>query len=425
MLDRREFLQKSVTLGAAAAVSTLSFPAILHARNKYPTIRVLGTHVTLQEALRKKAQEDLGINIEFFPGGSAEVMLKASIDPGSFELYEQWSNSIRPLWDADAIQPIEIKRLKYWKEINSLSKTGRISPEAKLGAGDSPNKILFIQEDGSLGSTPTSEISFMPYVHNVDSFGYNSAVIAKGIPYETESWGWMLDEKHHGRVALVNEPTIGIFDAALAIEAKGLMKFKDIGDMSRSEIDRLFEILIDYKRKGHFRGVWSSVPHSIELMASGEVDIESMFSPAVSALNGDGIPCIYAAPKEGYRAWHGVQCLSSAARGERKDAAYEYMNWWLSGWPGAFISRQGYYISNPERSRTQMSPAEWDYWYAGKAAASDLRGTDGKVSVKKGDVRTGGSYKQRFENIAVWNTVMPNYDYTLQKWNEFVLTRGQ
>jgi putative spermidine/putrescine transport system substrate-binding protein len=423
-LDRREFLKKGALLGASAAVSTLSFPAILHAKNKYPTIKVIGTHVTLQETIRLQAQKDLGINIEFYPGGSAEVMLRASTNPGSFDLYEQWSNSIRPLWESDSIQPIEVKKLKYWDEINPLSKTGKISENAKLGAGDSPNKILFIQKDGSLGSNPTDQISFMPYVHNVDSFGYNSNVIKKGIPYETESWAWLLDAKYHGRVALVNEPTIGIFDAALAVQARGLMSFEDIGNMSRAEIDKLFHILLEFKKKGHFRGVWSSVPNSVELMANNQVDIESMFSPAVSALNGQGIPCIYAAPKEGYRAWHGVQCLSSESTGERKDAAYQYMNWWLSGWAGAFIARQGYYISNPQRARMFMSQDEWDYWYVGKAAAKNLQGTDGKVSVYKGDIRTGGSYVKRFENIAVWNTVMPNYEYTLSKWNEFVLARS-
>lgn len=421
-ISRREFLIKSAGIGTVAA-TTLTFPAILHARNKYPTIKVLGTHVTLQEEIRRKAQNDLGINIEFFPGGSAEVMSRASLDPGSFDIYEQWSNSIRPLWEADAIQAIDTEKLTYWDEINSLSKTGRISSKAKFGAGDAPNKILFIQEDGSLGSKPTQKVSFMPYVHNVDSFGYNSAVIPKGIPYETESWAWLLDEKNFGRVALINDPTIGIFDAALAVQAKGLMKFNDIGNMSRTEIDTLFKILIDYKKKGHFRGVWSSVPHSIDLMAKNEVDIESMFSPAVSTLNGMDVPCVYAAPKEGYRAWHGVQCLSSACEGEQKDAAYQYMNWWLSGWAGAFIARQGYYISNPERARIQMTPQEWDYWYDGKVAQTDLRGTDGKVSVKKGEMRRGGSYTRRYENIAVWNTVMSNYDYTLNKWNEFVLTR--
>jgi len=148
--------------------------------------------------------------------------------------------------------------------------------------------------------------------------------------------------------------------------------------------------------------------------------IESMFSPAVSALNGKNIPVTYAAPKEGYRGWHGVMCLSSSTQGREKDAAYEYMNWWLSGWAGAFIARQGYYISNPQRSKAELSPEEWDYWYQGKSATRDLTGTDGKVSVRKGESRRGGSYEKRLSNVAVWNTVMPTYEYSLQKWYEFI-----
>ena len=192
--------------------------------------------------------------------------------------------------------------------------------------------------------------------------------------------------------------------------------------MSRQEIDQLFTILHDLKRQGHFRGVWNSVPHSVDLMARGEVVIESMFSPAVSSLNGKGIPCIYAAPKEGYRAWHGVMCLSKKATGYAQDAAYAYMNWWLSGWPGAFIARQGYYISNPERSRPYLTEDEWNYWYLGKAAENALKGPDGKISVQPGSVRTGGSYEQRFSNVAVWNTVMNNYEYSLSRWGEFMLS---
>ena len=107
-------------------------------------------------------------------------------------------------------------------------------------------------------------------------------------------------------------------------------------------------------------------------------------------------------------------------QGRNKDAAYEYMNWWLSGWPGAFIARQGYYISNPQRSAQYLSQAEWDYWYQGKPASETLLGTDGKPSVSKGEQRSGGSYESRFSNVAVWNTVMPNYEYSLQKWYEFI-----
>lgn len=419
-MDRRTFLRQSGAI-ASATVTTLAFPSIAKAYNRKPTINVLGTHVTLQETIRHQAEKDLGIKIKFFPGGDAEVLLKASTNPGSFDIYEQWSDSIKVLWMANAIQPIDIKKLNYWHEINELSKTGRLTATSSIGLGDAPHKILYFQADGSLGSTPTDSISFLPYVHNTDSFGYNSAIIPKGIPYETESWGWLLDNCYAGKVAIVNAPTIGIFDLALAAQAQGLMTFDDMGNMSRDEIDALFEIVIAKKRQGHFRGVWTSVPHSIEWMASGEVILSSMFSPAVSVLNGRGMPCIYAAPKEGYRAWHGVMCLSSETQGERKEAAYAFMNWWLSGWPGAFIARQGYYISNPQRSKSFMSQSEWDYWYDGKPAAKPLLGTDNKVAVRLGEVRTGGSYLKRFENVAIWNTVMDNYEYSLIKWNEFLL----
>ncbi len=419
-MDRRTFLFQGGAI-ASAAISSLAFPHIAKAYNSKPTIRVLGTHVTLQETIRQQAEKDLGINIEFYLGGDAEVLLRASTNPHSFDIYEQWSDSIKILWMANAIQPIDIHKLNYWHEINDLSKKGRLTDTASIGLGDAPHKLLYFQADDSLGSAASGRISFLPYVHNTDSYGYNAAIIPEAIPYETESWGWLLDERYHGKVAIVNAPTIGIFDLALAAKAHGLMTFNDMGNMSREEIDALFDIVIAKKRRGHFRGVWTSVPHSVELMASGEVVIASMFSPAVSKLNGMGIPCIYAAPKEGYRAWQGVMCLSRELQGERLEAAYAFMNWWLSGWPGAFIARQGYYISNPQRSKAFMSESEWDYWYDGKPAAKPLQGTDGKISVREGEVRRGGSYQQRFEHVAIWNTVMDTYEYTLIKWNEFLL----
>jgi len=383
-------------------------------------LRVLGTHVTLQEPLRRQAEKDLGIEIQFTPGGSARVLHQAATRPDSFDLYEQWSNSIMVLWQAGSLQAIDTRRLTYWNEINDLTRTGKLTPQAKVGAGDAPNKLLFVQKDNSIGSNPTDRISFLPYVHNVDSFGYNTAVVPKGVPYETESWSWLLDERWKGRVALVNEPTIGLFDAALAVQSAGLASFEDIGSLTRSEVDRLFKILVELRKDGHFRGIWNSVPNSVDLMARGEAVVESMFSPAVFALKSQGVDCVYASPKEGYRAWHGVMCLSSAATGPNKDAAYEFMNWWLSGWPGAFIARQGYYISNPQRSRQHLSAAEWDYWYDGRTATEDLRGTDGNVAVRSGETRDGGSYERRFSNVAVWNTVMDTYEYSLPLWNEFL-----
>ena len=416
-IPKRSTLKKLAVIGLAAG--TITHAPYVFARKKV-TVRVLGTHVTLQEAIRKQAMSDLGINIVFSPAGSAAVLQRASMDPGSFDLYEQWSNSINVLWNAGSIQPIEKKRLTYFNEINSLTKTGKLTPNANIGAGDAPYTLLNVQANGTLSAQESDHISFLPYVHNVDSFGYNTEFIKPGTAYETESWGWLLDEQNRAKVGIVNAPTIGLFDLALAAQSKGLIKFDNIGAMTRSELDRLFNILLDFKRQGHFSGYWNSVPESIEFMKSNRVHIQSMFSPAVSALNSQGVKVRFAAPKEGYRGWHGVMCLSSQTQSSVKDAAYDYMNWWLSGWPGAFIARQGYYISNPQRSKALLSPNEWAYWYDGEAASARLLDTNGQIAVKPGEQRSGGSYLKRLSNVAVWNTVMPTYDYSLQKWYELI-----
>lgn len=416
---RRQFLGQAAV--AAMGASYLSSPPAVHASREI-TLRVLGTDVTLQEDIRRQAEKDLGIRIVFEPSGSAGTLQKASTRPESFDVYEQWSNSINVLWYANAIQPIEKSRIRRWNEINPLTKSGQLTPEMKIGAGDAPHKILHVQSDGNLGPNATDHISFVPYVHNVDSFGYNTSVIPQGVAYETESWGWLLDDAYRGKVGLVNEPAIGIFDAALAAKAKGLVEFEDLGNLKRSEVDSLFEVLLDYKRRDHFNGIWNSVPQSVRFMKSGRVVIESMFSPAVSSLNGMGIPVTYAAPKEGYRGWHGVLCLSSAATGHVRDAAYDYMNWWLEGWAGAYMARQGYYISIPERTKQYLSESEWNYWYQGRQAATDLPGADGTIAVKRGSYRTGGSYHERLGNVAVWNTVMDSYEYSLVRWYELLTT---
>jgi len=108
--------------------------------------------------------------------------------------------------------------------------------------------------------------------------------------------------------------------------------------------------------------------------------------------------------------------------GRALDVAYAYLNWWLSGWPGAVMARQGYYMSIPKRVRPFLDPAEWDYWYEGKPAAKDLEGTDGRVAVRAGAVRSGGSYWRRASRIAVWNTVMDEHNYLARRWSE--LTAG-
>ena len=88
--------------------------------------------------------------------------------------------------------------------------------------------------------------------------------------------------------------------------------------------------------------------------------------------------------------------------------------------PAAFVARQGYYHSIPDNAKKYLEPAEWDYWYDGKAAAKDLADPFGTIIIKKGDVRTGGSYWNRYSKIAVWNSLMDENDYLVKRWTEFL-----
>ena len=68
--------------------------------------------------------------------------------------------------------------------------------------------------------------------------------------------------------------------------------------------------------------------------------------------------------------------------GLKLDCFYEYMNWYTSGFPGAFIAREGYYSAQPENARKFLTEAEWDYWYGGKPAATDIVDPFGKAGGK-------------------------------------------
>lgn len=396
----------------------IAAPAV-HTSGKV-TLRVLGTGVTLVDTIREQACADLGLNIEFDVLDGVGAQQQAVMRQDSFDVYDQWFHSVELLWLAGAIQPIEVNRIQAWDQVNALSKEGRLTTDVQVAAGDAPIKRLYVQGDGSLGPRPRDRISMLPGVHNVDSFGYNLEEISNGVPYGTESWGWLLDEKWRGRVALVNDPAIGVMDAVLAVRAAGLMSFKDIGNITLDEIDALIAILMEKKNAGHFKHFWNSFAEADELMARREVVMESMWSPSVTGLRVRGIPVCYAAPKEGYRAWHGGMCISSRAKGRVLDATYEYLNWWMSGWAGAVMARQGYYFSIPELVREHLTEAEWKYWYQGEAAPIDLRDPNDRIAVHAAEIRDGGSYWQRFANIGVWNSIMDEHNYLVRRWNEMI-----
>ena len=192
----------------------------------------------------------------------------------------------------------------------------------------------------------------------------------------------------------------------MVCEAMGEIQYGDKGNMTKEEIDKTIGIFTEAKKAGQFRAFWKSFDESVNLMASGEVVIQSMWSPAITAVRSKGIPCVYQPLKEGYRSWGGGLGIAAHLSGKELDAAYEYINWYLSGWVGGFLMRQGYYSAAVETSKEYMSADEWGYWFEGKAAKGDIVNPQGVKMESAGAVRDGGSFYDRMGSVACWNAVM-------------------
>lgn len=414
-LTRRDFM--GTTAKAVAAGGVLSaLPTGFNIVQGKETLRSVGLGVSIINEIQSQASKDLGINIRGQALGYGAMFSKMLTQNGQYEIAEGYYNDMDVMGPAKVWQPIDTKRIKDWDKVTDLAKTGKLTANAKYGQGDAPFRHLWLDKNGNKVEGPSRYISLVPAWHNADSIGYNPEETKRPIT----SWADLFSPDFKGRVALINTPQIGTMDAALGMEALGLHKFKDKGNMTKKEIDILTDFLIKKKREGHFRAFWETFGQSVNLMVSGEVALESMWSPAVTAIKAEGVPCVYAFPKEGMRGWHGGVGISAKVTGKRLDAAYEYLNWWLDGWAGAFVARQGYYMSVPDNVKKHLEPAEWDFWYMGKAASKELSDPFDNPIIKKGEVRDGGSYWDRFSNIAVWNSLMDENEYLVKRWNEFL-----
>ena len=384
------------------------------------TLKVLGTFISLLEAVRVRASADLGFDLAFEALDFPSCQRKAALDPEAYHIYDQTFHNLSIVWYWGALQSLDTERLKRWGSVGSLTRLGGVDKYASRGVGDVPMNKLYVQPDHSLGPEATRYIAMLPTVHNFDSFAYDLRVF-NGDTRPRESWAMLFDPRAKGRLALVDEPAIGLLDAALAAEAIGALHFENIGNMTPSELVALFRFLRAKREEGFFVRCWATNEEGAGLLRRGETAIQSMWSPMYNDLGRARLHVREAAPEEGYRAWHGGISIARHVAGAHLEMAYEYLDWWLSGWAGATMARQGYYISAPEAVRSYLTPAEWDYWYDGQEATSDLVGVDGEtVVVPKGAKRSGGSYVERARRIAVWNTAMDEYNYASRLWSRFV-----
>ena len=467
-LSRRELLKRGAVGGAAiAGAGSLSGSALAagsrSGKKEAVTLRVLTLGVEWPQGAQATAEKDLGIKFQLTAVGSVEQTQKAITAPESFDIFGGYVHQDKQIFPTGNLQPIDTAKIAAWKDLYPLFSAGKLNPASTTctyGDGDAPFRLIHSDSTGKYkvpgvsttanskaknrmvqwidettgkpaGGLPEPQsVIGVPHAFNMDSMGYNSEVIQ--LEPGKVSWAQLLNPKWKGRVSILNDPTIGMIDAGNAASAMGLMKFKHLGNMSKVEIDTLTKILTKYKKQGQFRAFWSTFNESVNLMASKEVVIESMWSPAVALLVAQGVPVRFAAPPEGFRGWCSVTGISAKVTDPAKlKACYDYLNWGYSGALGASIMRQGYYIGNGAKLNSWISsPAgkaagyssdEYDFWYQGKPAVRDLTGITGQVGdIKKGSVRDGGSFVNRACKYTAWNSYMVENEFQTTRWNDFL-----
>src|SRR6266853_1084728 len=351
--SRRSLLKSAAAGGAVITTEAVSgFPTVWAQNTKDVTLVHAGGSYAAIKEIGDQASKDLGFKI-VMQAITDDVQLNRSLtQPASIDINNIDSTKLPYLAGKGVLASIPVTKYKLWGDTVPLFTKGSY-PNGKMAStqGLAPIEAMFYEAaDGKkLATKPTEFLTMIPTIYNADTLGIRPDLV--GGRDKVVSWKDLLDPKYKGKTALVDYAPVGVMDVAMALESRGDFKYADKGNMTKAEIDKTIKIMIDLKKGGHFRSFWSTFDQSVNLMASGEVVIQSMWSPAVTAVRSRSIPCVFQPLQEGYRGWGYTLAPMKHLAGLKLDCFYEYMNWYTSGFQGAFIARQGYYSSVPENAK--------------------------------------------------------------------------
>lgn len=233
----------------------------------------------------------------------------------------------KPLVQNKLIVPLDTGRIQNWGTNRYISKF--------LGKGSSG--FDFISYEGKVYGFPT--------ILQGDSFAY--------IPAETgeqDSYGALFDPKFRGFSALEDNFTTTGQKTAMYLKDSGQATIEDPSDMTPSEIKTVVDFLIEKKKDGQFRTIWSSFNDAVNLLVNREIKVMDAWEPIVIAAQQKGIKVKYAVPKEGYLLWSYVSYLVAkpGLSSAEQDARYKLVNFMGGPWYGATITLLRGYMTNPQ-----------------------------------------------------------------------------
>ncbi|MEA2767095.1 MAG: putative spermidine/putrescine transport system substrate-binding protein, partial [Acetobacteraceae bacterium] len=298
----RGFSRRSLlaTAGVAAGSGAITgFPTIWAQNIKNVTLRQFGTGVSNLNAVADKVKSDLGFTLSMTALDTDAVTQKAVTQPKSYDIADIEYFAIKKVFPTGVMQPMDAKKIKLYDKIVPIFTKGKLTPDSPIAQGTTPYSVGYV--DGPNGKAfakgATGWMTLIPTIYNADTLGIRPDLVGRPI----NNWKDLVDPAFKGKASILSIPSIGIMDAAMVMESLGALKYADKGNMTKPEIDKTVKIMTEFKKNGQFRSFWSTFDQSVNLMASGEVVIQSMIAPAVAAVRSRGIPCTFQPLKEGYR----------------------------------------------------------------------------------------------------------------------------
>ena len=293
-VSRRTLLKGAAAAAGATAGSgaITGFPMVWSQNIKNIVIRQMGTSGDTNKGIEDAANKDLPFTMKMTALDPSSVVARAVSQTNSWDIVSNGTADLKLIWPSGSFQPLEKKRIKWWGDVAPLFRTGRATPDGKFGQGANP--FNYINADGpapsaSMIAKETDYLTGAPTFHNADTLGIRPDRINRPIT----SWADLLKPEFKGKAAICAIPSVGMVDASIALEAAGLVKYVDKGNMTRAEIDATIEQLTRLKKEGHFRAFWSAYEESVNLMVGGETVIQSMWAPAVASVRAQGVPCTF------------------------------------------------------------------------------------------------------------------------------------
>lgn len=330
-LTRRALLEGGLALGAGTAAFAHGGLAsrLLAAEGLTVTMADVGVGDPAGDWSKFTAQTGNDVNLVSIGNAPSAILnqLVAGGGQSTFDVINIVGGMQKPLVENDLIVEVDVSNIPNWQRNDFI--------QEYLSQG-TPG-FQFIGYGGDIYGVPT--------VLQGDSFAY--------LPEKTGelgSYGALFDPKWRGFVSIEDNYTTAGQKTALYLKRSGQADIADPSDMTPSEIAAVIDFLIEKKKEGQFRVIWSSFEQAVNLLVSKEVYVMDCWEPMVFVARDKGVNARYAAPEEGYLLWAmAAYIVNDPDRSQQEtQAVYDLLDFMLGPWYGAKITLLRGYMTNPQ-----------------------------------------------------------------------------